>query len=648
VGPVDVSDFDIEKYLSSKGLTVKHSGSQLHTHCMFCNEDPGKRGRFYINNTHTEYHGLWDCKVCGTKGNLRTLMRFYGDSMEEAPVDERSMRITNAAANFYHSLLSPQHRETLYARGLTDETINKFRLGFAPGQGVLFEHLKDKFNTDEIVATGYCGVDRKSGEIYDFFRNEFTIPYLAHGIAQQIRGRAADPAVESNKYRTPPGGPVRLFNVDAAWSAETLIITEGEFDAMILDQLGFSAVGVPGATGWKASFLGYIKTAKRIWVMYDPDPDGQKNAVKVADALGARAMNVELPVPEGVEAKRVDPSYLVSSMGWEKKNFDDLLASMSRRASLLITPREALDQWTGLQGKDGVKLGFENLDHAIAPGLLAGQIMIPLAKTNTGKTLILLNIFQRASMIDPNLKILFLSLEQNSGDWFERARRIWNFYNIECEPWKVHEETVNYWEPRLRLVEKSRPSEEEFNQALDDYEDEMGEPPGLVAVDYLGYWAQGFKAKDRYEKVTDAVMALKQLAGDRKVPIISPHQVNRGAEFGAELQIDQARDSGAVEETADFAIGMWSPDTMKGVGTKNSPVEASGELVLRIGKSRHGGKGKEFRLQFGQLTLVFVPYEEADNRDKLKRELKWAESPTNTWEDAIDVHRNGGTIGVGL
>jgi DnaB-like helicase C terminal domain len=259
-----------------------------------------------------------------------------------------------------------------------------------------------------------------------------------------------------------------------------------------------------------------------------------------------------------------------------------------------------------------------------------------------------LNIFQRATMLNPDMKILFLSLEQNSGDWFERARRIWNFYNQDCERGKVHEETINYWEPRMRLVEKSRPSEEEFNQALDDYEAEMGGTPDLVAVDYLGYWAQGFKAKDRYEKVTDAVMALKQLAGDRKVPIISPHQVNRGAEFGAELQIDQARDSGAVEETADFAIGMWSPDTMKGVGTPGSEVRPNGQLVLRVGKSRHGGKGKEMRLQFGQLTLVFVPEDEDRHVAMLKNELGWAENPKNTWEHAIEAHRMGTPLTLGM
>ncbi len=70
----DVSAFDLEKYLSSKGLQVKHSGSQIHTHCFICGEDPGKRGRFYINNSHTDHHGLWDCKKCGNKGNLRPIV----------------------------------------------------------------------------------------------------------------------------------------------------------------------------------------------------------------------------------------------------------------------------------------------------------------------------------------------------------------------------------------------------------------------------------------------------------------------------------------------------------------------------------------------------------------------------------------------
>ncbi len=639
---IDVTDFDIERYLTSKGCEIRRSGAEIHTHCFFHGEELNKRGRLYINDSHTDFHGLWKCQRCGEKGNLRLLMRHFGDSMEEAPADEKSMRVRNNAADFYHSQLTAQHREILHARGLGDETIDQFRLGFAAGEGVLFTHLKERFTPEEIFATNLCSAN-SSGSVYDFFRDEITIPYLAHGIAQQIRGRAIDPSVEKNKYRTPPGDPVRLFNVDAAWSAEELIVCEGEFDAMILTQHGFSAVGVPGATGWKESFRGYITTVKKIWVMYDPDTAGQDQAVKVKDSLGPLARNVVLPVPDGVDPKRVDPTWLVVEQGWTDQKFRDLFDSTARKASLLISPRMAHEQWEGLQGRDGVKLGFETLDMLIAPGLLAGQIMIPLAKTGVGKTIVLLNMFQRASMIQPDLKILFLSLEQNSGDWFERARRIWNFYNLECEPEKVHEETLDYWESRLRIVEKSRPSEQEFHQALDDYEDQMGCLPDLVAVDYLGYWAQGFKGKDQYEKVTDAVMTLKALAGDRKVAMVAPHQVNRGAEFGAELQIDQARGSGAVEETADFALGMWSPDTMKGVAND----KRTGELVMRIGKSRHGGKGREIRLQFGIQTLVFVPATDKE-AGMLKNELRWAEDPTVTWRDAIDAHRNGTPLVRGL
>lgn len=641
----DVSDFDLEAYLSSKGLQVKYAGSQIHTHCMWCGEDPSKRGRLYINNSHTEYHGLYKCMKCGEKGNLRLLMRKFGDEVTAPPVDERGMRINNAAANYYHEHLTDDIRTILHDRGLTDETIDAHKLGYAKGGGELYNFLREKgFEQDEILKTGLCGLNKQHGNFYDAFEDAITIPYLAHGIAQQVRARAADPAVEKGKYKTPAGAPVKLFNVDNAWSAEDIIICEGEFDAMILEQLGFNAVGVPGTTTWKAAFNGYIKTAKRVWVMYDPDEDGQKNSVKVVDLIGGRAKNVLLPVPENVEPKRVDPTYMVTTMGWGKEQFENLFKSTARKASLLISPREALEQWEGLQGRDGVKLGFETLDNWIRPGLLAGQIMIPLAKTNTGKTMVLLNMFQRASMIQPDLKILFLSLEQNSGDWFERARRIWNFYNLDCEPEKVHDETMDYWEPRLRIVEKSRPTEEEFHTALDDYVDQMGTLPDLVAVDYLGYWAMGFRGKDRYEQVGNAVMAMKGVAKDRKIAIIAPHQVNRGAEFGAELQIDQARDSGAVEETADFALGMWAPDTMKGVSSK----DMSGELVLKIGKTRHGGKHNEMRLQFGQMTLVYVPVEDHKHVQMLKNELKWAETPKNTWQDAIHAHRTGIPLTRGL
>ena len=626
---------DIEAYLTSKGLHVKPAGpNNIHVHCFYHGEDPGDRGRLYIATGPTEEMvGLHDCKVCGQRGNLRTLQRHFGDQIDLVDDSFHAQhRVLQAAAQFYADNLHPKVEQWLKEeRQLTKETIVEHQFGWSPSEDktALFRHLRScGFNAQDILATGLC-VD-KSGNVRDFFQGLVTLPYHVNGSVVMIRGKDMD-----GKYFTPPNQKTRLFNVDALRDAEEVVITEGEFDALVLEQMGFSAVACPGSNVWQDSWDGSFHDARLVYVVFDPDDAGKTGASKIREHLGHKAKIVDLPVPPGSQAKDVDPSNMVKA-GASKQDFDELFRIALMSNSLLITVDQAFQEWSEVQGLEGIKLGFEELDTAIRPGLLPGQVCIVLAKTNTGKTIILLNMFQRIRMSQPDVHILFVSLEQTRGDWFERARRIWNFYNVEAPRLKVNERTLDYWRDHLEIVDKNRISEAELISCIREYEMRHGHKPDVVAVDYLGYWAAGFKERDRYQKVTEAVMSLKAVAKDERVVIISAHQVNRGANFGQQFEVDQARDSGAVEETADFVFGLWNPDSMKGVALE----DRSGVINLDIGKSRHGGKGHSIKLQFAPLTLVMVPIEEQAGLRWARDELKYA-LQRDTWEAAIFRHRTG-------
>lgn len=626
---------DIESYLASKGLHVKPAGpNNVHVSCFFHGEDPGDRGRLYIATGPTEDAvGLFDCKVCGHRGNLRTIQRHFGDQVDLVDNSFHAQhRALQEAAKFYAANLHPKVREWLKdERHLTDETIDEHQFGWSPSEdkSALYRHLRKLgIETSDILATGLC-IER-SGGVRDFFQGLVTIPYHVQGNVVMIRGKDM-----RGKYFTPPNQKTRLFNVDALLGAEEVVITEGEFDALVLAQMGYAAVASPGSNVWQQAWNGSFADARIVYAVFDPDDAGKIGAQKVKDELGSVVKVVNLPVPTGVEAKDVDPSNMVAG-GATKQDFDDLFREALISNSLLVTVDEAFEEWEAVQGVEGLKLGFEELDTAIRPGLLPGQVCIVLAKTNTGKTIILLNMFQRILMTDPDAHILFVSLEQTRGDWFERARRIWNFYNLGVDPRLVNQLTLDFWRDHLEIVDKNRISEAELINCIKEYEMRHGRKPSVVAVDYLGYWAAGFKERDRYQKVTEAVMSLKAVAKEERVPIISPHQVNRGADFGAEFEMDSARDSGAVEETADFVFGIWNPDTMKGVALE----DRSGVVNLKIGKSRHGGKGNQIKLQFAPLTLVMVPIEESAGLRLARDELKYV-LQRDSWEAAIFRHRTG-------
>jgi DNA primase len=83
-----------------------------------------------------------------------------------------------------------------------------------------------------------------------------------------------------------PHEPSRPFNVGAIQRAGDVIhVTEGEIDAMTLTQVGFHAIGLPGATNWSNVYRRLLAGFSRVWVWGDPDEAGAGMVSKVSRAL---------------------------------------------------------------------------------------------------------------------------------------------------------------------------------------------------------------------------------------------------------------------------------------------------------------------------------------------------------------------------
>jgi hypothetical protein len=131
-------------------------------------------------------------------------------------------------------------------------------------------------------------------------------------------------------------------------------------------------------------------------------------------------------------------------------------------------------------------------------------------------------------------------------------------------------------------------------------------------------------------------MALKAIAKDFRIPIICPQQVNRTGKEGEEFTSDAARESGVIEETADFLLGMWRPDDQQG----RQDAEKSGLVKLRILKSRHGGRGHLLQMQWAPTCLALLP--EGDPLEvRARREFGWRQRYLDTWEQVVHRHRTG-------
>ena len=657
---------DVLGYLHAKNIPIKNATDQnIHTTCVFCDEDPSKRGRLYINvDPDMDPPGLYLCHRCGASGNLTTLKRHFGDQINDRELDSAiRSEIFMTAATYYHDNL--QHYASVAAylkgpeRGFNADIIERYGLGYAPVEiayhlttqqrtvkrpNSLFAHLRrHNYAVPDILATGLC--QEHDNTIVDSLAGMITIPYHVAGQVVTIRGRTwpytdddfttwehgrYQPA--KNKYKTLGGSTGRLFNTDATWGNKSITVTEGEFDAISLEQAGFPAVAVPGAQAWQPEWDGYFTHMRRVWVIYDRDPAGERGATKLVDRLGTKARRVHLS-PEGVKC---DPTMWLQthSIG----ELAELLAEAGK-SGLLVTVHDAVDEFRRVQSQSGLRFGWEEADGHLAPGLQPTQLMMLLARTAAGKTVFLLNMMHRIRMVpgQEDKRMLFLSLEQTRGEWWDRARRIHRFYF----PDQTESDAIAWWEHHIRLVDRNQLSTTDITQILDDYEHDVGGPPDLVCLDYLGYLARGFRG-EAYERTGAAVHAVKKLAKDYRMPWIVPQQVSRSAKDGEEFASDAGRDAGTVEETADFLIGMWRPDDAIGrVDTPAPREEPYGSVDFRILKSRHGGRGARLHMQWSPVTLVTVPTTDP-LAARARRECLWhREHPTEPWEETVLRHHPG-------
>ena len=190
-----------------------------------------------------------------------------------SPVPSPSQRafLEQATAQYQGHL----HRAMPYlaARGIGPETAERFRLGVVD-EGCSHEHRP------------YVG--------------RLCIPYLTRSGVVAVRFRTL--GGDGPKYLSVSGDIPRLFNVRALFRpGDTLIITEGEFDAITVDtHLDMPAVGVPGVSLWSPIFDRLVADYPNRVVVGDGDEAGRNFANDLAKHLDGRP--VHLPDGEDVNS----------------------------------------------------------------------------------------------------------------------------------------------------------------------------------------------------------------------------------------------------------------------------------------------------------------------------------------------------------
>ncbi len=131
-----IETISISEYLTNKGIKSREHNGEIITSCIFngCdNDSKGTEAHLYFNKISSRYN----CKKCGEKGNIFTLAKYLGDSTQDISLNQPSKnskkkpkKITRTIVVQSHSDLPQNIREYLNDRGVTDEYINKYELGW--------------------------------------------------------------------------------------------------------------------------------------------------------------------------------------------------------------------------------------------------------------------------------------------------------------------------------------------------------------------------------------------------------------------------------------------------------------------------------------------------------------------------------------
>jgi len=233
-------------------------------------------------------------------------------------------------------------REYIEGRGITDETRQTFRLGYAPDSwDGLGSYLKRKGTSASQIERSGLVVKKDAGGFYDRFRGRVIFPVLdAQGRAVAFGGRVM--ATGEPKYLNSPETAAytkgrHLYGLhqtrDDIRRKKFAILVEGYLDLIIPYQFGVrNAVASLGTalTPEQAKLLG--RFARRVVVNYDGDRAGVSAAKRAIETLLAEDFDIKvLVLPEGA-----DPDEFIKSAGVEAYN--------ERRGAALPHLQFVLDQ----------------------------------------------------------------------------------------------------------------------------------------------------------------------------------------------------------------------------------------------------------------------------------------------------------------
>lgn len=306
----------------SQYVKLTRKGSSYFGLCPFHNE---KTPSFSVTPSKQMYY----CFGCGAGGNVFNFVMEYenysfgealshladragvqlprieysSEAREKAKQRETLLEINRQAAQYFYYQLRRESGQIGYRyltdRGLSDETIRKFGLGYSDKfSDDLYKFLKGKgYGDDQLRDSGLFNVDERHG-MYDKFWNRVIFPIMdvnnrVIGFGGRVMGEGKP------KYLNSPETKIfdksrNLYGLNVARTSRKpyLILCEGYMDVISMHQSGFTNAVASLGTSLTSGHASLLKRyTQEVLLLYDSDEAGVKAALRAIPILREAGIN---------------------------------------------------------------------------------------------------------------------------------------------------------------------------------------------------------------------------------------------------------------------------------------------------------------------------------------------------------------------
>lgn len=321
-------------------VQLKKSGKNLFGLCPFHEE---KTASFSVNEEKQIFH----CFSCGRGGNVfRFLMDLdnisfpqavlkvaddanitipteYQSVGESQPVDTLNGQLIDLheqAAKLYHHILvntaaGEKARAYLNQRGISDEVIEHFDIGYAPTSRLLLPFFTEKKIDYQLMRQSGLFGEGQDGQLHDRFVDRVMFPITNQsGATIAFSGRLLQKSEDMPKYLNSPETKIfnkrrTLFNFDVARKdarkSQNIILFEGFMDVIAAYRAGVNNGIASMGTSLTEEQVGMIeRVTSNLSICYDGDSAGQNATQRAITLVQQESNRLELSIismPAGVD-----------------------------------------------------------------------------------------------------------------------------------------------------------------------------------------------------------------------------------------------------------------------------------------------------------------------------------------------------------